>query len=76
MDRLESTLAADDSIIALRERILRETQFRFAEGVITSAEYVDRQTDVVAARLDRTTHRLELAQARARFLTSIGVEVR
>src|SRR4051794_30557318 len=76
IDRLERTLATDDSIIALRERIERETRLRFGEGVVTSAEYVDRETDLLAARLDLATHRVELAQARARFLTSVGIEVR
>ncbi|MFN2566457.1 MAG: TolC family protein [Gemmatimonadaceae bacterium] len=76
IDRLERTLETDDAIIALRERILREMRLRFTEGVITSAEYVDRQTDVLTARLARVTHRVELAQARARFLTSVGIEAR
>ena len=76
IDRLERSLAADDSIVVLRERILRETRLRFGEGVISAAEFVDRQTDVLAARVARATHRVELAQARARFLTTVGLEVR
>ena len=76
VDRLEGTLAADDEIIALREDVLRETRLGFAEGVITSAEYVDRETDLLAARLARASHRVELARARARFLTLVGIEVR
>jgi outer membrane protein TolC len=76
IDRLESALAIDDQIIALRERIVRETLRRFQEGVVTSAEYVDRQTDVLNARLTRAAHRVELAEARTRFLTLVGVEVR
>jgi outer membrane protein TolC len=76
IDRLERSLQSDDEIIALRERILREARFRFEENVITSAELVDRETDVLAARLARATHRVELARSRARFLTLIGLEVR
>jgi len=76
IERLERGTADDDAIIDLREQILRETRARFAEGVVTSAEYVDRQTDVVVARLTRASHRVALAQARARFLTSIGFETR
>jgi outer membrane protein TolC len=75
IDRLERSLGEDDAIIALREQVLGETRLRFGEGVITSAEYVDRETDVLAARLARASHRVELAQARARFLTTIGAEV-
>ncbi|HET7552577.1 MAG TPA: TolC family protein [Gemmatimonadaceae bacterium] len=76
VDRLERTLAADDTIIALRERVLDETRIRFNEGVVTSAEYVDRETDALNARLARASHRVELERARARFLTLTGVEVR
>jgi outer membrane protein TolC len=76
IDRLESTLAEDDQIIALRENILSETRARFAEAVITSADYVDRETDVLSARISRALHRVELSQARAHLLTTLGVEVR
>ena len=76
IDRLGATLAMDDEIIALRERIAAETRVRFGEGVVTSAEYVDRNTDVLGARTARALHRVELAQARAHFLTTLGIEVR
>jgi outer membrane protein TolC len=75
-DRLEKALVDDDTIVALRERILKETGFRYREGVITSADYINRETDLLDARLARVTHRVELAQARAHFLTSLGLEVR
>lgn len=75
IDQLAKTLADDDAIIALRERILRETGFRFSEGVIMSPEYVARETDLLDARLARATHRVQLAQARANFLTSLGLGV-
>lgn len=75
IDRLDGALGEDDAIIALREQVLHETELRFREGVVTSAEYIDRQTDLLAARLARASHRVELAQARARYLTTLGVEV-
>ena len=75
IDRLEQDLGTDDTIIALRERVLGETRLRFGEGVVTSAEYVDRETELLSARLARAAHRIELAQTRARFLTLVGVEV-
>jgi outer membrane protein TolC len=75
VDRLARALEADDAIVSLREGVLRETRLRFGEGVVTSAEFVDRETEALAARLARATHRVELAQARARFLTLVGVEV-
>jgi len=76
IDRLEASLRTDDTIIALRARIERETRRRFEEAVVTSAEYVDRRNDLLGARLTRDTHEVELAQARARYLTTIGLELR
>ncbi len=76
IDRLDATLRSDDEIVTLRERITVETRVRFNEGVVTSAEYVDRETDVLSARVVRALHRVEQAQARARFLTTLGIEVR
>ena len=75
IDQLEVAVTQDDQIIALREDIAAETRSRFNEGVVTSAEYVDRQTDVLSARIARALHRAELAQARARFLNTLGIEV-
>jgi outer membrane protein TolC len=76
IDRLEAVLPMDAEIIALRERIEREARARLREGVVTAAEYVDRRTDVTEARLARAGHEAELAQARARLLTTLGLEVR
>jgi outer membrane protein TolC len=76
IDRLVQTLAMDEEIIALRERVAAETRIRFREGVVTGAEYVDRETDVLSARIARVGHRAELAQSRARVLTTMGIEVR
>jgi len=76
MNRLDSTLTLDDRIITLRDAIDRESRAKLREGTITAADYVDRNTDLLAARLARAQHRVELSQARANFLTILGVEVR
>ena len=76
IDRLESALVTDEEIVALRERIAAETRARFIEGAVTAAEYVDRQTDVLSARIARALHRAELAQAHARLLTTLGLGLR
>jgi outer membrane protein TolC len=75
IDRLDAALALDDQIVSLREGVDAETAARFHEGVVTASEYVDRNTDVLEARLARATHRVEQVQARARFLTSLGLEI-
>jgi outer membrane protein TolC len=76
VDRLTVALALDDRIIALREEIERSTQARFQERVVTAAEYLDRTTELLQARFARAGHRVELAQAGATFLTTLGLEVR
>ena len=76
ISRLEGVLAADDEIVGLREQIVLEASARFRESTITSAEYVDRQTDLLSARISRGLHRVELAQARVAYLTTLGLQVR
>lgn len=73
---LQQSLPMDDSIVSLRERVLRETRLRFDEGEITSADYIARLTELLAAQLDRDARRVRLNEARARYLTTIGREVR
>jgi outer membrane protein TolC len=76
IDRLTTALALDDRIVALREDIERSTQARFQERVLTAAEYLDRSTELLQARFARAGHRVELAQAGARLLTTLGLELR
>jgi outer membrane protein TolC len=76
VDRLSVVLDLDDRIVTLRENIERGTQARFREGVVTAADYLDRSTEILEARFARAGHRVELAQASARFLTTVGLEVR
>ena len=75
IDRLAATMALDDGIVALRERVERETRARLGEGVVTAAEYASREAELLAARLARDEHRVALAAARARFLTTLGLEI-
>lgn len=73
MDRLAGALVIDDRLVALREAVERESRARLREGAITAAEYVDRSAELLAARAARASHRVELARAQARFLTTLGV---
>jgi len=73
--RLRAALETDEEVVGLRERIDRQEQRRFEEGVITAAEYVDARTDLFQARVALRLHRIELAAAQARYLTTLGVQV-
>jgi outer membrane protein TolC len=75
IERLDTAQALDDQIVSLREAVAAETGIRFHEGVVTASEYVDRSTDVLQARLARATHRVEQVEARARLLTTLGLEI-
>jgi len=76
IDRLQRTLASDDRIVTLREQVERSTQVRLQEGVVTASEYLDRSAELLQARFARAGHEVELAQAGARLLTTLGLEVR
>jgi len=76
IDRLQAALVIDDRIVALREQVERSVQIRFREGVVTAADLIDRSTELLQARSARATHEVELAQAGARLLTTLGLEVR
>jgi outer membrane protein TolC len=76
IDRLQNTLATDARIVTLRDDIDRVARVRFDEGVITAAEYVNRNTERLTAQFAQSRHRVELAQARVRLLTTLGLEVR
>jgi outer membrane protein TolC len=75
MTRLDTAIALDARIVSLRADIERETAAKLREGTITASDYVDRNTDLLAARLASAQHRIELAQAQANYLTMLGLEI-
>jgi outer membrane protein TolC len=75
IDQLETAIPTDDRIVSLREGIDRTARVRLGEGVITASEYLDRHTEWLTAQFEQARHRVELAQARARVLTTLGLEV-
>lgn len=76
IDRLQRSLTTDQRIVMLREQVERSAQLRLQEGVVTASEYLDRNTELLQARFARAGHEVELAQAGARLLTTLGLEVR
>ncbi len=76
MQRLQQALVSDARLVALRDDIERQARAQFTEGAITGAEYVETRTDVVEANLTLQRHRAELAQAEARYLTTLGLAPR
>jgi outer membrane protein TolC len=71
--RLQAALADDERIVGLRTEVERQARAQHDEGAITTPEYVEARTDVLEARLELERHRVELAQARSRYLTTLGL---
>ena len=76
VERLAGTLALDRQIVALREQIEGEARIRWEARVISLAEYLDRSGELLDAEVAREEHRIALAAARARVLTTAGLEVK
>lgn len=76
IDRLQHALSIDERIVMLREQVAATSQIRLQEGVVTASEYLDRTSELLQARFARAGHQVELAQASARLLTTLGLEVR
>jgi outer membrane protein TolC len=74
--RLRAQLQDDDEVIALRAQALAQGDAQRREGVITAAEAVALRSDLTEARLARERHRIELAQAEARIVTTLGLAPR
>ena len=73
MERLQAAIQTDEQIIALRAQVERQARAQLAERAITPAAYVDVRTDLKEARLAQQRHRVELARARAQYLTTLGI---
>jgi outer membrane protein TolC len=70
--RLAAALSEDERIVRLRTEVERQARAQHDEGTITTADYVETRTNVLEARLNLQRHRVELARARAIYLTTLG----
>ncbi|MBV6522475.1 MAG: hypothetical protein MNPFHGCM_02623 [Gemmatimonadaceae bacterium] len=75
-ERLRAQIAEDEEIIALREISFAQGEAQRKEGVITAAEAAKLRTDLAEARLSLERHRVEVAQAEARIVTTLGLSPR
>lgn len=72
IERLRAALPQDERAVALREEALRVATLQLDEGVLLPDAYTDRVTDLAEARLTLARHRIELARAQARLLSTLG----
>lgn len=76
IDRLQRALETDRRIVELRLQVEQSTQVRLQEGVVTASDYLDRNTELLQARYALAAHQVELAEAQARLMTTLGLEMR
>lgn len=72
ISRLEQLLESDEEAIRLRARIAAEARSQLENGTITSTDYITEKNAENRAYLQRQIHRIQLAHARADYLTTIG----
>jgi len=53
----------------------RQARAQLDERAITASAYVDVRSKLEEARIARQRHAVELARARARYLTTLGIEL-
>lgn len=67
IDRLLKTLEKDDDILALRNSVKEASAVQLDNGVITVHDYITDLNAVMQARIDQSTHQVQLALARINY---------
>jgi outer membrane protein TolC len=80
LDRISERIASikenmkrDQEIIELRQQVVKESASQLENGVITATEYVTELTRANQARLSLYINKVRLSQAKAEYLTALGV---
>lgn len=80
LDRISERIASikenmkrDREIIELRSRVVEESASQLKNGTVTATEYVTEMTRANQARLSLYINRVRLSQARAEYLTALGI---
>ncbi len=71
-NELEQLIAKDKEIIALRERIAQRSAKQLESGTATSADYIQNLNAEKAARIQLSTHKIQLAHAKISLITLSG----
>lgn len=67
IDRLVQTLEKDEDILALRTSVKESSAVQLDNGVITVHDYITDLNAVMQARIDQSTHQVQLALARINY---------
>ena len=72
IDKQQAQVKQDDDIIALQQDIVRRAEAQVKNGVMTMTDYLSQVNLLTQARLLRTTHVVQAAQAREILLAKTG----
>ncbi|HEY1163594.1 MAG TPA: transporter, partial [Chitinophaga sp.] len=67
INRLVQTLEKDDDILDLRTSVKESSAVQLDNGVITVHDYITDLNAVMQARIDQSTHQVQLALARINY---------
>jgi len=70
--KYEQIILKDQEILDLRTRVVKEYESRLKNGVITATEFMTELNSESEARLNINIHKIQLVQAKYRFLAAIG----
>ncbi|WP_456460637.1 TolC family protein [Lutibacter sp.] len=70
--KISSFIKSDETIIELREKILKSAESQLKNGVITSSAYITELTNLYEAENNLSTHKIELQLAKANYKITKG----
>jgi len=70
--KLEQIISTDESIVELREKILKSADAQMRNGVITTAEYLNEVTQLFESKIAQKTHEIQLQLAKSTHQIIIG----
>ena len=73
INKYNEFIKSDQTIIDLREEILKTSESQLKNGVITSSDYVEKLTDLYEAETNLKTHQIQLLLAQANYKVIKGI---
>jgi len=73
INKYNEFIKSDQTIIDLRQEILKTSESQLKNGVITSSDYVEKLTDLYEAETNLKTHQIQLLLAQANYKVIKGI---
>lgn len=72
IEKFQNLLLKDDSIIKIREEVLKAASSQLANGVIRSSEYITELNNFFEAKINKQLHQIQLNLAKANYQVIVG----